>query len=92
MASGRRGPAAIACAMDVWGKPGKVAAVSPLPLREKPVNADALRKAAKILGKAERILIVCGGGAQDASHEVTQLSALLQAPVIGYRRGRGEPS
>ena len=34
-------------------------------------------------------MIVCGGGAQDASAEVTALSAMLQAPVLGYRRGRG---
>ena len=34
-------------------------------------------------------MILCGGGAQDASEEVTALSAMLQAPVLGYRRGRG---
>ena len=34
-------------------------------------------------------MIVCGGGAQGASDEVTALSAMLQAPVLGYRRGRG---
>jgi acetolactate synthase I/II/III large subunit len=34
-------------------------------------------------------MIICGGGAQDASTEVTELSAMLQAPVLGYRRGRG---
>jgi acetolactate synthase-1/2/3 large subunit len=34
-------------------------------------------------------MIVCGGGAQDASEEVTALSAMLQAPVLAYRRGRG---
>jgi len=89
MASGRRGPAALECAIDVWGKRDNVAPVSLLPLREKPIDEDALRKAAKILGTAKRVLIVCGGGAQDASPEVTQLSALLQAPVLGYRRGRG---
>ena len=34
-------------------------------------------------------MIVCGGGAQDASAEVTALAAMLQAPVLAYRRGRG---
>ena len=34
-------------------------------------------------------MIVCGGGAQDAAKEVARLSAMLQAPVLGYRRGRG---
>jgi acetolactate synthase-1/2/3 large subunit len=89
MSSGRRGPAALSCAMNVWGKRGKVPPVTPLPIREKPVSDDAVRKAARILGGAKRVLIVCGGGAQDASPEVTQLSAMLQAPVLGYRRGRG---
>jgi acetolactate synthase-1/2/3 large subunit len=42
-----------------------------------------------VLGKAKNVLIVAGGGAQDASPEVTQLSDMLQAPVMSYRRGRG---
>ena len=50
---------------------------------------DAIRAAAKRLGAAKRPLIICGGGAQDASAEVTALSAMLQAPVLAYRRGRG---
>ncbi len=48
-----------------------------------------MRAAAKLLGKAKRVLIVAGGGAQDASPEVTLLSDMLQAPVLAYRRGRG---
>ena len=35
------------------------------------------------------MLIVAGGGALDASLEVTLLSSMLQAPVMSYRRGRG---
>jgi acetolactate synthase-1/2/3 large subunit len=50
---------------------------------------DAVRRAAKRLGAAKRLMIICGGGAQDSSAEVTALSAMLQAPVLGYRRGRG---
>src|SRR5262249_26600920 len=41
------------------------------------------------LGAAARPLIVCGGGAQDASAEVTELARMLQAPVLAFRRGRG---
>src|SRR5262249_54443147 len=44
---------------------------------------------AKRLGAAKRPMIICGGGAQGASAEVTALSRMLQAPVLGYRRGRG---
>ena len=89
MRSGRPGPAALECAMDMWGRAGPVAPPQPLAAADVPVDEDAVLAAAKRLGAAARILIVCGGGAQDASAEVAQLSAMLQAPVLGYRRGRG---
>ena len=90
MHQGRPGPAALECAIDIWGKIGKVGTIpAPAPPRSPRVDDDAVRAAAKLLGKAKRILIVAGGGAQDASAEVTQLSDLLQAPVLAYRRGRG---
>lgn len=90
MAKGRPGPAVLECAMDVWGKRGKVAPASaPRPPRPPKIDDTKLRAAAKLLGKAKRVLIVAGGGAQDASPEVTQLSDMLQAPVLAYRRGRG---
>ena len=89
MRTGRPGPAALECAMDVWGQSGPAAVPAPLPVPEPEIDADAVRAAAKRLGAAKRPLIICGGGAQDASDEVTALSAMLQAPVLGYRRGRG---
>ena len=90
MSQGRPGPAALECAIDVWGKRGKVAAIAPpVPVRPPKIDEDAVRRAAKLLGKAKRVLIVAGGGAQDASLEVTLLSQMLQAPVLAYRRGRG---
>lgn len=90
MHQGRPGPAAVECAIDIWGKRGKVGTIpAPAPPRAPRIDDDAVRTAAKLLGKAKRILIVAGGGAQDASAEVTQLSDMLQAPVLAYRRGRG---
>ncbi len=89
MRTGRPGPAVLECAIDVWGKSGAVPLQTPLPVPATRIDTDATRKAAKLLGAAQRPLIVCGGGAQDASEEVTLLSAMLQAPVLGYRRGRG---
>jgi acetolactate synthase-1/2/3 large subunit len=44
---------------------------------------------AKALGASKHPLIICGGGAQGAAAEVTALAHMLQAPVLGYRRGRG---
>ena len=85
----RPGPAALECAMDVWGRSGQVRPVAPLPLHAPSIDEDALKAAAKRLGAAKRPLIVAGGGALDASAEVTALAHLLQAPVLSYRRGRG---
>ena len=89
MRQGRPGPAALECAIDVWGKRSPVALAPPTPARVPRIDEDKVTAAAKLLGKAKRVLIVAGGGAQDASIEVTQLSDLLQAPVLAYRRGRG---
>ncbi len=85
----RPGPAALECAIDIWGRSGPVRPVAPLPLREPAIDDDAVKAAAKRLGAAKRPLIVAGGGALDASVEVTELAHLLQAPVLSYRRGRG---
>ena len=89
MQTGRPGPAAIECAMDVWSQSAPVTVQPPLPMPSPKSDAAAVRRAAKRLGTAKRVLIVCGGGAQEAADEVTALSATLQAPVLGFRRGRG---
>jgi acetolactate synthase-1/2/3 large subunit len=89
MRSGRPGPAAIECAIDMWGRSGEVSPIAPLPVPASTIHEDAILAAAKILGAAERPLIVLGGGAQDAPDEVAALSEMLQAPAMGYRRGRG---
>jgi acetolactate synthase-1/2/3 large subunit len=90
MATDRPGPAALECAINVWGKPGEVKPHEPLAAPEPKIDQDALRDAAKRLGAAKNPLIVVGGGAQDASPEVTLLAEMLQAPVLcGFRRGQG---
>ena len=87
---GRKGPAYLECAMDVWGRRAPVLrapAFAPPPAP--PVDPDAIERAAKVLGAAKRPIIVVGAGALDASAEVTALAELLEAPVIAYRRGQG---
>lgn len=87
--SGRQRPVMLECAMDVWGKRTPVAAPETArPLRP-PVDPDTAEKLAKILGKAKKPMIVVGGGALEASAEVTALAELLEAPVYSYRRGQG---
>ena len=90
MFTGRPGPAALECPINVWGKSGAAEPHDPLPAVQPAIDEDALRDAAKRLGAAKNPMIVVGGGAQDASPEVTQLADMLQAPVLcGFRRGQG---
>ncbi|HMK78164.1 MAG TPA: thiamine pyrophosphate-dependent enzyme [Xanthobacteraceae bacterium] len=90
MRSGRPGPAALECSLNVWGKAADVTLCDPLPVEPPAIDEDALRDAARRLGSAKHPMIVVGGGAQDASPEVTTLSEMLQAPVLcGFRRGQG---
>ncbi|MGH7155967.1 MAG: thiamine pyrophosphate-binding protein, partial [Acetobacteraceae bacterium] len=89
MRSGRRRPAALECAIDVWSRKAPVELRAMAEPEHIPVDTDATARAAKLLGEAERPLIFVGGGAQDASAEVTALAELLQAPVVAHRMGQG---
>ncbi len=87
---GRPRPVALECALDTWAKRAEVVLPdAPLPRPADAIDADTIAAAAKILGAAERPIIVVGGGAIGASTEVIQLAELLEAPVSSYRRGRG---
>lgn len=88
--SGRPRPVALECALDTWARRAEVAFPdAALPLPPQVVDDQAIEAAAKILGAAERPIVVLGGGATDASAEVIKLAELLEAPVSSYRRGRG---
>ncbi len=88
--SGRPRPVGLEVPMDVLAQ---TAVVDPLPLPlppyHPPVDHDLIEKAAKALGGAKRPLIYTGSGAQNVSPQVTQLAEDLQAPVVGYRTGKG---
>src|SRR5215831_8297459 len=78
MRSARPGPAVLECAIDVWGRSAPVEALrAPKPAPQPPIDDDAIEAAAKRLGQAKTVLIVAGGGAQDAAVEVTELSRVL---------------
>ncbi len=88
--SGRQRPVALECALDTWGKRAEVTLpAEPMRLPAETIDDEAIEAAAKILGNAERPILVLGGGAQDASAEVIEIAQLLEAPVSSYRRGRG---
>ena len=88
--SGRPGPVILECAIDVWGRKAPVTLPEmPYAPARPPVDEDAAERAARILGQARRPIMVVGGGAQEASAEVTALAEMLECPVIAYRRGQG---
>ena len=87
--SGRTGPVALECAIDVWGQAAEVALTAPLPVAAPCADSDAIAAAAAILAGAKRPLIVVGGGALGAGPEVQAVAELLHAPVSSFRRGRG---
>jgi len=87
--SGRVGPVALECAIDVWGQAAEVSLTAPLPITAPCADPDAIASAAAILARAKRPLIVVGGGALGAGLEVQAVAELLHAPVSSFRRGRG---
>jgi acetolactate synthase-1/2/3 large subunit len=86
--SGRPRPVAIEVTADRWSAPAEPVLVDPVASRPA-VDAAATEKAAALLARAERPLIVVGGGAQDAGEAVAALATLLQAPVTTRRMGQG---
>ncbi len=87
--SGRTGPVALECAIDVWGQAAEVSLTAPIPIVARCADPAAIEAAADLLAGAERPLIVVGGGALEAGAEVQAVAELLHAPVSSFRRGRG---
>jgi acetolactate synthase I/II/III large subunit len=88
--SGRPRPVALECALDTWARRAEVTLPdAPLALPDEAIDDEAIEAAAKVLGQAERPMLVLGGGALEASAEVIKLAEMLEAPVCSYRRGRG---
>ncbi|MBV8745201.1 MAG: hypothetical protein JO134_09190, partial [Xanthobacteraceae bacterium] len=54
MRTGRPGPVALECAIDVWGRKGLVAVEPPLSVSQVAIDEDAVQAAAKRLGAAKQ--------------------------------------
>lgn len=90
MISSRPGPAVLECAMDVWAIRSPVSLADAQATKtEYHIDFDEIEKAVSVISSARKPMIIVGGGALDASAEVTALAEFLQAPVLSYRRGRG---
>jgi acetolactate synthase-1/2/3 large subunit len=88
--SGRRRPVGLECAMDVWARKAPVELIATAAKADPcPVDDDAVERAAKLLGAANRPMIVVGGGAQGAGGSVQAIAEMLDAPVMTGRMGQG---
>lgn len=94
MLTPRRRPVAIEVPPDVLAMETEVAPVpgAATPYPAPAIDADLVEKAAKLLGNAERPLLMIGGGAMDAGPELLALAELLQAPIVTGQTGKGAVS
>jgi len=88
LVSGHPRPVAVEVPVDRWSAPAEPTLTDPVASRP-PVDGDAVERAAALLARAERPLIVIGGGAQDAGREISELATLVQAPITTRRMGHG---
>ncbi|WP_188745266.1 thiamine pyrophosphate-dependent enzyme [Marinobacterium zhoushanense] len=89
--SGRPGPVSIEMCWDTMAAVDEFEALDPKPAAEAgpELNLDALKAAAELIARARKPMIMCGAGALHAAEEVGALAELLNAPVTGFRSGRG---
>ncbi len=89
--TGRPRPVEIEVPPDVLERTGDVTLLEPEVHTRQQGDPDLLERAAQWLGKAERPLIVSGGGvlSSGAWEELRELSRILEAPVIMSSNGRG---
>lgn len=91
MLSGRPGPVAVDMCWDTMADVHEDIVIQPgNDVIERPaIDDEQIAEAVKVLSQAKKPLIMCGGGAQHASAEVSALAEILQAPVTAHRSGRG---
>jgi acetolactate synthase-1/2/3 large subunit len=90
MRQGRPGPAVLEMPWDVFTQRAAVSPVAPYagPLVPPP-DTEVAAAAAKLLAGSRFPMIFVGGGAQGAAESILELAELLDAPVVGFRSGRG---
>jgi acetolactate synthase-1/2/3 large subunit len=89
--TGRPRPAEIEVPFDLWSKPGEMTFGSTERLKPIPPEPGDIERAAAILEKARRPMVLAGRGAVKAGvgQEITRLAESLRAPVIATPEGQG---
>ncbi len=88
LVSGTPRPVAVEVPVDVWSQPADGVLDAPRAAMP-PIDGGQIEEAARVLGRAQRPLIMVGGGAQDASEPVRELAEMLEAPVFARYMGLG---
>jgi len=89
--TGRPRPVEIEVPPDVLERVGDVTLLEPESFSRASADPDLLERAAEVLGRAERPLIIAGGGVQSSAAwaELRALAEILEAPVLMSANGRG---
>jgi acetolactate synthase-1/2/3 large subunit len=89
--TGRPGPVALSIPTDVLNAPVAARLTAAGAGRRPPCDIGLIEEASHYLARAERPLVVAGGGAiaADATGELRALAERLQAPVVTSVMGRG---
>lgn len=91
--TGRPGPVLVDITKDVTANVADFEPKAPEPIEKitNTINADDLEKAIKMIEKAERPFVLCGGGviAADASKELAKFVDKIDAPVCDTLMGKG---
>src|SRR5690606_20356974 len=78
-------PGSLAATTPAPGAPAAMAAGPDAPVPD----ASAIAAAAGALARAESVVMIVGGGARRATHEVREVAERLDAPVITTVNGKG---
>jgi len=90
LSTGRPRPVALQIPVDIAALHAEVDLLPPIAQAERlQPDPDLVVRAAALLGKARKPLIMVGGGAVDAGPELLALAQALQAPVVSHRQGKG---
>jgi len=90
MLGGRKQPVVFEMAPDIMGTRSDVSLLDAENYEiEADVEEDILEAAAKMLGEADKPMILVGSGIFGAETELKNLAEMLEAPVIMSRTGRG---
>ena len=90
MISGKHGPVCAEIPVDMWSQQvGAATNISVTPLPKPEADLAQVQRAAELINKAKRPLIVVGSGAQDSATQIGELAEKIHAGVIAGRTGHG---